>query len=162
MNKSRAGQVLVESMVAVSILVVGFLGMFSLLSRSLSLNRLVADSQTATYLAAEGIEVARNLVDANVIQGKAWKAGGFAVPGAYEVEYNSLFLMPDEGRTFFFNPSTMHYSYLGGNPTSFKRKIVISPSGPNEITVNSVVTWVTLGGGSFQLNLEDHFMNWHT
>lgn len=161
MRNRREGQVLVESMVAVSILVVGFLGMFSLLSRSLSLNRLVADSQTATYLAAEGIEVARNLVDSNVIQGKAWKAGGFAVPGSYEVEYNSTFLMPDESRSFFFNPSTLRYSYAGGNPTSFKRKIMISASGPNEIEVNSIVSWTTLGGGSFQLNLEDHFMNWH-
>ena len=36
---------------------VGFLGIVTLLSRALALNRVVGDNYTATYLAAEGIAV---------------------------------------------------------------------------------------------------------
>src|SRR3989344_7355701 len=72
----RSGQALVEVMVAVSILTVGFLGIVGLLSRALALNRVVADNYTATYLAAEGIEITKNIVDGNVVQGQPWNSGG--------------------------------------------------------------------------------------
>ena len=56
LNRS-SGQVLIEAMVAISIVTVGLLGIFSVLSRSLSLNRTVADNYVAANLAAEGIEI---------------------------------------------------------------------------------------------------------
>lgn len=156
----REGQLLIESMIAISLLVAGFLGMFSLLSRSLGLNRAVADNYTATYLAAEGIEVARNIVDSNVIQKKPWNAG-FA-NGDYEVEYDSISLAMNQNRFLSFDSADNTYSYGGKVKTSFKRLIKISLVGANEIKVNSIVSWQAIGGGNFQVNLEDHFFNWHT
>ena len=63
--KLTKGYVLVESVVAMTIVVVGLLGIFSLLSQSLSLNRVVGDRYVGTYLAAEGIEVVKNIIDNN-------------------------------------------------------------------------------------------------
>ena len=59
----RGGQSLIEVMVAVTALTVSFLGISSLLSQSLALNRVISNEATATYLASEGIEIAKNLID---------------------------------------------------------------------------------------------------
>ena len=90
---SRTGQILIEAIIALSALTIGFLGILALLSSSLSLNRVISDNYTATYLAAEGIEVVKNAIDRNYIL----QAGGSLVPwnnnlseGTYEVEYDSL------------------------------------------------------------------------
>ncbi len=161
----RNGQLLVESMISISLLVVGFLAIFSLLSRSISLNRVAADNYTATYLAAEGIEVARNMVDANAIQKQpSWNCG-FA-DGDYEVEYNTgetstnscIPLTPSQDRFLSFDPGTGLFSYSGTNPTSFKRLIRIVLVNKNEIKINSIVSWTTLGGG-YRIDVEDHFFN---
>ncbi len=157
---SRRGQLLVESMIAMSLLVVGFLGVFSLLSRSISLNRVAADDYTAAYLAAEGIEVARNILDANTLQKKPWNAG--LDPGDYEVEYNSVSLTSSMDRFLLFDSGSNTYNYSGASQTNFKRVIKISWVGSNEIKVNAIVSWITLGGGSFRVDLEDHFLNWRS
>lgn len=154
----KKGQVLVEALVALSILTIGFLSAFALLGRSLSANRASAQSYTATYLAAEGIEVARNIVDGNGIQGIAWNSG-FA-DGDYEVEYNSFSMTRDRGRFLTYGTSTNTYGYDSSIQTPFKRTIKVVLVGSDEIKINSVVSWVGLGGGSFNVDLENHFMNW--
>lgn len=162
-RNNRDGQLLVESLIAISLLVVGFLGIFSLLSRSISLSRVAADNYTATYLAAEGIEVARNIADANALRpGTPWNSG--FDPGDHEVEYNSISLNPNQDRFLLFDPGNNTYSYSGTSNTNFKRVIKISWVGSPvyEIQVNSIVSWTTLGGGSFKVNLEDHFLNWRS
>ena len=69
------GQVLVELMVAISVMVIGLLGIFTLLSQSLGLNRVAADQYIAANLAAEGVEVAKNILDHNVIERNPWNEG---------------------------------------------------------------------------------------
>lgn len=154
----KSGQALIEALVAIGFMIVGFLAIFSLLSRSLSLNRSSAESYTAAYLAAEGIEVARNIVDANGIQKKAW-SDGFS-SGDYEIQYDSTSFTSNQNRFIFYNPSTNLYSYGGQIQTPFKRLIRIRMISAAEIRVNSIVSWTSLGGGSPQINVEDHFMNW--
>lgn len=157
-TNDRNGQVLIEALIAISFLTVGFLAIFSLLARSLALSRSSAESYTAVYLASEGIEVARNMVDGNAIQKKAWN-NGFAA-GDYEVEYNSVSFLPDQGRFIAYDPSSHLYKYDGLIQTPFKRLIRIKLVGPDEIKINSLVSWIGAGGGDFNINLENHFMNW--
>src|SRR5688572_13216996 len=94
----RDGQTIVEAMVAVSLLVVGFLGMITLINRSIGLNRVVSDNYTATYLAAEGIEVVKNLLDRNFIAGSPWFTGfeSCAAPSMcnWEVQYDTTWDAP--------------------------------------------------------------------
>ena len=160
---NRDSQLLIESLIATSLLIVGFLGIFSLLSRSISLNRAAADSYTGTYLAAEGIEVVRNIVDANTIQKNSWNA--FPC-GDCEVDYDesskSFLLTPNQNRFLLLDPVSNTYSYSGTSQTNFKRQIKISLVGLNEIEVSSIVSWTTPGGGNFKVNLEDHFFNWRS
>jgi Tfp pilus assembly protein PilV len=163
MNKkfsiSERGQLLVEAMITISVIIVGIVATLTLLSRSLSLNRVVSDQFTAAYLAAEGIEVVKNLIDTNYIQGNEWNKDFDA--GSYEVGYESRRLEKvSQGRQLLFDSATGRYGYALGRVTQFVRTVEIAPVGANEIKVNSIVRWKTRGAGSFEINTEDHFFNW--
>lgn len=152
------GQLIIESMISISIAVVGILGILALLSRSTSLNRVVSDQFTGAYLAAEGIEITKNIIDANIIQLKPWNEGFSS--GSFEADYNSAELELNQNRQFLFDSADNLYSYGAGNQTNFVRTINIQLVGSEEIKVNSIVKWTTRGGGKFEVNLEDHFFNW--
>ena len=154
----NSGQLIIESMIGISIAVVGILGVLTLLSRSISLNRVVSDQFTGAYLAAEGIEITKNLIDANIIQFKPWNQGFLS--GSFEADYNSINLEPNQNRRLLFDSANNFYSYDAGNPTNFTRTVDIQLIGSEEIKVNSVVKWTTRGDGNFEVNLEDHFFNW--
>lgn len=68
---------MVEAMVALGALTLGYLAIIILLNQSLGLSSNVSDRNIATYLAAEGIEIVRNLSDADVRLGPP--SGGFGV-----------------------------------------------------------------------------------
>ncbi len=68
-DRARRGQSLLEAMVALGMLTVGFLGIVALLSQSFYLNRVTQDETTATYLSAEGIEIAKNIIDHDMYRG---------------------------------------------------------------------------------------------
>lgn len=158
--RHRSGQLLIEMLVALGILTVGFLGVTTLLAKALSLNRVVSDNYTATYLASEGMEITKNILDGNVIQGAGWNAGFH--DGDFEVDFGSTTLTPTQDRYLTYNTVSNQYGYGFTLGTLFKRTIHVSlpPSDANEIIVNSRVDWATRGGGSNSLNLEDHFFNW--
>jgi len=155
---TRNGQALIEALVAMGILTVGFMGIMELLSRSLSLNRVVAQQYIGSYLAAEGIEVVKNMVDTNVINGRIWNSG--LDVGTYEVEYGSGALEANSSRNFSLDPVTGIYDYSGTANTTFKRRVEISYPNTDEMRVNSITDWITRGGGTFSVNTEDHFFNW--
>ena len=155
-HAKTSGQLLIESLIGVSIVVVGLLGIVGLVSRSLSLNRVVSDQFTASYLSLEGVEIARNLLDSNIIKGEAWNQG-FANTGSYEVDYNSPALEISRDRYLNFDANGF-LSYSPGKATSFKRTIVVSGSG-DEVIVNSIVKWESRGG-EYEINNEHHFYNW--
>ncbi len=163
-------------MIAISLLTVGFIGIAALLSQSLYLTRVISDQTTATYLASEGIELAKNLIDHDVYMHLAGLGTGWGTcfnisnPGTTEIEldYTSL----DCSKAYFagdflqFDPVTGLYGYSSDLPaadnpipTKFTREIDINLQG-NEITVNSKVRWNTGAFTSQSVNLEDHFYNW--
>ena len=153
------GYVLIESIIAITIVTVGLLGIFSLLSRSLSLNRVVADRFVAAYLAAEGIEIVKSIVDNDILAGRPWNEG--VAPGAYQADYRDTALRPDAGDALRLDPVSGAYGYAEPSETPFRRTITtgISPDG-EELTVSSRVTWSSRGGGIFSIHLEEHLFHW--
>ncbi len=90
---------MIESLVAISITVIGLTGILTLLSRSLAITNDIEKRMVATYLATEGIEVVKNLLDTNMaLIGKdfedgnpprfAWSEG--ILPGKYEVTHKTV------------------------------------------------------------------------
>lgn len=183
---SRRGQTLVEALIALSILTMGFVGIITLLSKSFQLNRTASDDTQATYLASEGIEIAKNIIDYDVYYGLSqahtddWECSFGLNSGQtadYEMDYSTVppagcsGLLPArtaveaQSDDLYFNSSTRLYSYtsLGATKSDFTRDVRITmPAAtfPNEIDVQSIVTW-TNGDISNTITLEDHFYNWH-
>jgi hypothetical protein len=182
--RSRKGQSLVEALVALSILMVGLMGILTLLSRSFFIERTTSDETKATYLASEGIEIAKSFIDHDVYLGLATNnaAGGWGTcfnftpgtPGAptsfsYELDYTTVNCPASPnfaGDPLMFDPATGLYSYAGpyvGTPvkTTFVRTITIIKPSPYEIDVQSTVTWSSGSITNQSLTLEDHFYDWH-
>ena len=156
--KDERGLLMIEAMIAISVVTVGLVSVLTLLSRSISINRVVADQYTAANLSSEGIEVVKNIIDSNVIQGRPWNEG--ISNGSYEVDYSGSVLVANQNRYLLFDSASGVFGYGAGLPTKYRREIVVANIGADEAQVNSIVNWTTRGGGSFSLNVEDHFFNW--
>ena len=155
--QKNKGQILIESIVSITLVTIGLLGIFSLASRSLGLNKTVADQYAGTYLAAEGIELVKNLIDKNIIDRRPWNFG--VSTGDYEMDYDDAGLSLSAGQPIFFDSAVGFYGYGGGAPTVYKRLIKIEQPSEDELKVISSVTW-TSRSGDFRADLEDHFFNW--
>jgi len=161
-DKSQNGQLLVELMVAMSLMMIGLLGIFAVLSQSLGLSRVAANQYIAANLAAEGIEVTKNILDKNFINGDQWNLG-FQGNGDYAVEFDSTSLIGDENTInspLRYDETTRTYNYSVGRRTNFVRKIIIENVGPTEIKVTSKVEWKDRGGIDFEMEVEDRFRSW--
>lgn len=181
---SRRGQTLVEALMALSLLTVGFLGIITLLTKSFQLNRTTIDDAQATYLAAEGIEITKSIIDYDVYYGLPGNVDwgcSFEIPlntpTDYELDYNVVPLACNglnppltsvpaataQSDPLYFNPSTTFYSYNGFAPavkSIFTRDIRVTAVSANEFDVQSIVTW-SGDGTSNTITLEDQFYNWH-
>ena len=154
--KSRVeGQLMLEAMVGLSVL--------TLASHSLSLNRVNSERLTANYLAMEGVEIVKNLVDGGTIRNDIQRPG-FTI-GRYEVDYKDRSLKSISGPSdtpLYLEGMTGFYGYSpqGGVPTRFYRTIQITQINENHLKINSIVNWNSRGGASFEVDIEDHFYNW--
>ena len=160
-GKKTSGQLLIESLIGVSVVVVGLLGIVGLVSRSLSLNRVISDQFTASYLSLEGIEIARNLLDANIINSNAWNQDfdNINPDVSYEVDYKSELLEVSRDRFLKINDGGF-YGYGDGDDTPFKRTLkVVNKIDTGEVVVQSIVKWESRGG-EYEINNEHHFYNW--
>jgi hypothetical protein len=163
--KKESGQILIETMVALTMVTIGLLGMLNLLSSSIGLNKVVSDQYVASYLASEGIEIVKNIIDNNVAVPDSYNIG-LSTEGNYLVDYNSDALLTYDDKALWFDGGgTMKYTYnpifnANASLTPFKRVINISYEGEDLMLVKSTVTWTTRGGGNFNVALEDHFYNW--
>jgi hypothetical protein len=162
--KNTKGQAIVESIIALSVLTIGFLSLIALMSNAIGLSKVNSEYYVATYLAAEGIEVVKNIIDTNVMtSGISWNQ--YLNDGLYEVEYNT---QGNElsNKKITNKPLNLHsdgnskiYDYSPGEPTPFRRVIRIDNINSNHIKVKSTVFWTSRGGAQFQVDLEDHFYN---
>ena len=163
--KASAGTTIIELTIVLGVIMMGILGVFSLMTQSLGLTRVVSERYAANYLGIEGVEIVKNIVDNN-----SW---GALAAGNYEIAYTdsdpaALSLWSPPGR-FLRIRSDGFYSYTptGTSETPFRRKIEVSyPDCPgvenceDHVRVSSVVSWRTRGEADFTLNVEDHLFNW--
>ncbi len=172
MNKQKEkGQAMVEAMVALFVIVIALLGVFTLTTQSLGLNRVAADRYVAVNLANEGIELVKNLLDKNVmdylIPGNIWNKYVNS-EGFFEIDYNDFGLtsISNEGLArplYFSKDGTGFYRYDQQDPqkdilTDFKRIIEIKIVSPNHLRVISKVFWITRGS-PYDFSVQDDFYN---
>jgi len=156
-NNRQQGFTLVEAMVALVILTTALGPMLYLANSAVNSAYIIRDNMIASGLAQEGVEVVRNIRDANWLNGRAFDAG--LTNGTYRTEWNSTSLL-----TLSSNPPLKLdnglYNYSFGTATPFKRAISITKVNGGELQVTSAVSWELRGGSIKTIQAEDHLFNW--
>lgn len=150
---------LIETLVAVVIFTTSLATLLLIAGRGVAGSTSARQDLAARMLAMEGIEVARNIRDSNYIAGVAWDQR--LVPdcqGGCDVDYSIASPASGPGLDAAsagqplwlqntFPVSTAAYSGVTNDAqeTSFRRTITVTPTGQDEIFVESVVTWQAAG-----------------
>ena len=151
------GFTLFETIVAIGLILVGLVTALALITTSLFYSSNIQDRLIAANLAAEGIEIVRNIRDNNWLQSISWNSG--LTNGDYQAAYNSIILSAYNEQPFLFDSSANLYSYASGAITPYVRKISIANISVNEIKVVSTVTWQRRDV-SYNNSAEDRLFNW--
>lgn len=170
---TKRGFTLLEVTVAIFVVTVGLVGIFTAIqnlsiSASSSSNRLIA-----IYLAQEGIEIVKNIRDTNWLEQRfvtpaSWNEGLTDCSGGCEIDYNNFNNPTAEdpvfqlyrGRFLKINPTNGFYNYTSGIDTPFKRKITITATDPDTLTVRVEVFWQERGR-NYQVSVVEKMYNWH-
>ena len=142
------GFTLIEVLAAMFIMVMGVLGMFGLISRTVTFNSSVNSQLVASYLSQEGLEIVRNIRDANLLAihkgaGGQWDDGLTACAAGCGADYNDTALGSFQGTLLKLNNG--FYTYDAGTDTIFTRKITIDSATIDVLKVSVDVSWQDKG-----------------
>jgi len=155
-SKSQDGFTLLETIVAVGLIVVGLVAALALITTSLFYVSNIQDRLAAANLTAEGIEVVRNIRDNNWLQNKVWNNS--LADGDYQIVYNSTTLSSFSGSPLLLDSNGI-YNYTSGADTPYVRKISIANLSNYEIRIIATVTWQRRAI-IYSSSAEDHLFNW--
>lgn len=180
--KKEKGFTLIETLVAITILLIAIVGPMEIASKGLFSAFYARDEITAYYLAQEGLEYVRNGRDTVFLINNSggtpieWLNGlgecesedgcyiDADAPLYYErVENESAITeCPGDCPTLRFEDSTGLYSYSSGDDSKFTRTIKISREGADEAVVESTVSWTVgnLFASTKSFTLKERIFNW--
>lgn len=186
-SSRRQGSILVEALVAIGVTSIGLIGIMNLLTFSFRTNAIATQDLVATYLAAEGVEVVKNIVDTAYADIGAAIALGTTpsvwnrdiADGNYEVQFNTISLsgtglgsgiLSTRPLAFDAERGIYRYRMAGDNflDTPFTRTISLEvmdnidcdTNRDDVVRVISRVEWMTAQGETRGVQLEDHFFDW--
>lgn len=175
MKKQTPAFTLIETFVAISVLLISLAGPLSIAAQALKSAYYARDEVTAFYLAQEAMEYAQAVRDQNYLTGQSWlttltpceSADGSVM---CQVDFpNFLNAVCANGTC---NPPSLQNGPLlvdshglfnaeSGTPSIFTRTLSIVPvtGTPDEVAVNVRVSWVSSGiTRTFQIS--EHLFNW--
>lgn len=167
MNRTHQGFTLVETLIAITILVIAVVGPLYAVHRSLVASYTARDSLTATALAQEGLEFIRYKRDSNYLSGQSdWMSGlsfcqaasGCMIDPNAATQAGQIQAYAAAGAVLKLDGS---YRYVlgSGTPTRFTRKVTITTVTATEVEVTSVVTWTTFQI-PYSVTVSEHLYNW--
>lgn len=169
-NFGQKGITLVEVIIATFILLVAIVGSYLAFSKILMATSASSDRLVAAYLAQEGIEIIRNIRDANWLKASNWKNILSTCSDGCQVDYKTgtsddpVASLPVYGSGTFLNiDSNGFYTYGSGTSTIFKRKITIVPGAApldaDELDVLVSVMWDDRGQ-LYKFDAKESLYNW--
>jgi len=167
-NNGQAGFTIIETIIAILIILTGVVGAYSIITNLTSFGTISPTRFTAVYLAKEGIEIVRNIRDTNWLGGQAWNKGLVQSSAACNPADENACIIAWDGGALQATGGTVpplkidssgHYNYISGTTTVFRRKIkIISVSGYLEVTVK--INW-TDHGKSYSLSTAERLYPWY-
>lgn len=175
-KSANAGFTFIETLVAISILVLAVVGPMYLASQGLRAARIARDQINANYLAQEAIEYIRYRRDNNTLKGNWWLTQistcetQKCMIDVYETE--GILLCPSDQKTcpqVMFEESTGKYGHDNGSNfdllttwanTKFTREVTVDETIPDqEATVSVTITWKD-GVLDRSYTLSEQLLNW--
>jgi len=170
-KKGDTGFTLIETFVAITILITAIAGPLTIAAKGLQSAILARDQLTSSFLGQEGLEYIRQKRDTSSLQGGDWASwlssmgscvNQFCTVDATEQSSPSLNVCPVGGcPNLRYDTASDLFSYsLGDTLTNFKRSVTIVPNTNNntEATITSTVLWTTgtfTRQASFSMTLSD-------
>ncbi|MCK9345253.1 MAG: prepilin-type N-terminal cleavage/methylation domain-containing protein [Candidatus Pacebacteria bacterium] len=165
------GFTLMETLVAISILLVAVVGPISLIGDALHKLYYAKDEMIAINLAQEGIEAVRQIRDSNKLAGAPWLTG--MANGDYTVDMGKLSsaqpVITYRGTPTTVGPQPIYFDAssglyrqeTGATLTQFSRIVTIQPLAlpADQRRVSSTVTWRT-GGQTGTITVTVDIFNW--
>lgn len=169
---SSKGFTLVEVVVAVFVVSLGVLGVFSLIQNVAASTSISVFRFTATYLTQEGIEIVRNIRDSNWLGQRTNPAIKWddAIPdGSWQADYETQSLAQPYNGAYLNVGSSGFYGYSMGSPSKFRRKITIQKldikptGGDGEYDVIKVLveTFWDERGRTHKVQAQEDLYNWY-
>ncbi len=162
--QSKTGLTLIETLVAISVLLISVVGPMVIYSRSISDARFASNQITAYYLAQEAVEFVKYRIDTNNnASNPNWLDGlndCFNAMCTIDVINDLVNACGGNCGGVLFIDSGL-YNHLSGTPTVFIRKVNIVDSGNsgNEVTITTTVSWTSVGA-SKTITVKENIFNW--
>ena len=157
------GFTFVETLVAISILLLAVAGPLTLGSQGLNASRVARDQVIATFLGQEAIEYARNIRDTNALQGEVWLEGLDACTGActVDVPQNTIAMCTGTCPALRFDAEVGLYGYESDwLPTKFTRSVTITETVAGREAHIIVATSWNDGKLTRSVTVNEYLFNW--
>ncbi|MAF59283.1 MAG: prepilin-type N-terminal cleavage/methylation domain-containing protein [Candidatus Pacebacteria bacterium] len=161
-RKNSRGFTIIETIVAITVLVVSVAAPLTLAARGLSSAFFARDQITAFYLTQEAVEFIRNKRDENVLGEDNWLAEFPATNGdpfTIDVTDGDMDSCSGTCENLKFNTSTLLYNYNSGDTTRFTRTVSINLLNATEAEVIVTIAW-TAGLFSRTFSIQENILNW--
>lgn len=168
-NKNNTGFTLVETLVAISILIVAVTASFAAAQSGISSSIYSKNQVIAFYLGAEAVEQVRNARDVNALEGRNWLYGisndltdpcYFGKKCIIDATNNTITTC---GGTCPFIKQEPTTGFYGNNPTwadtVFKREVSLSKINDHEISILVRMTW-SKGTNNQEYIIRENMFDW--
>jgi len=164
-SPSNRGFTLIETLVAISILLVSISAPLTIASRSLAASFFARDQITAFYLAQDAVEYIRNARDNNFLSNVNWLLGFPDTTGlAFTVDTTdgTMALCGGGACPFLeYNDTTGFYNYgdAGASDSIFIRSVSITTINVHEVIIAVTISWST---GTFMrtFSVKENILDW--
>lgn len=157
---NKRGFTLVEIIAVLFVVVVGLMGVLSLIVQNIQSQSLNKNNLTAYQLAQEGMELVRKVRDSNWRNSNVWDKD--LVAGSYYMDYSDstphILSASTEGD--LYKNSSGFYVHGGATETPFNRTIEIALIDADSMRVYIHITWSD-HGRVFNYDLETILYDWH-
>ena len=164
--KIKKGFTLIETLVAITILLISLAGPLTLAAQALKSAYYARDGITAFYLAQEGLEYVRAIRDQNYLASpqQPWLTGiDDCVGVSCQVDFLNFShsVCPGNACSALLVDSNGFFNAQNGASSNFTRSLTLSPVAgtSDEVTAGVTVSWVS-AGISRSFTLSEDLFNW--